>query len=233
MKTVAIMQPYFLPYIGYFQLLAAVDKFVLLDDVSYINRGWINRNRLLLNGAPHNFTVPLRGASQNRLICDIELVNEEGWRARLLRTIQQAYGKAPCYLQVRPLLEDVINYPSVRLDDFLRNSLRETLRYLSLEVEVVNTSRIYENAYLKGQDRILDICRQERADVYVNPIGGTELYDREKFLAQGTKLCFLRSRPLAYCQGRAEHVPGLSILDVLMFNDPHAARKMLTEMDLV
>lgn len=233
MKTVAIMQPYFLPYIGYFQLLAAVDKFVLLDDVGYINRGWINRNRLLLNGAPHNFTVPLRGASQNRLICDIELVNEEGWRAKLLRTIQQAYGKAPRYPQVRPLLEDVINYPSVRLDDFLRNSLRETLRYLSLEVEVVNTSRIYENAHLKGQDRILDICRQEQADVYVNPIGGTELYDREKFIAQGTKLCFLRSRPLAYWQGRAEHVPGLSILDVLMFNDPHAARQMLTEMDLV
>lgn len=233
MKTIAVMQPYFLPYIGYFQLMAAADKFVLLDDVSFIRRGWINRNRLLLDGVPHTFTVPLRGASQNRLICEIELDGERGWREKRLRTIRQAYGKAPCYARAYSLMENLIHYPSSRLDEFLLNSLREVARYLSLEVEIVSTSRIYENAHLKGQERILDICRQEQAQVYINPIGGVGLYDRARFSQQGLRLNFLRSRPVPYSQGKGEHVAGLSIMDVLMFNEPTAVRRLLAEMDLV
>jgi hypothetical protein len=229
---VAIMQPYFLPYIGYFQLMASVDTFVVFDDVNFINRGWINRNRLLLNGVAHTFTVPLRGASQNRLICDIELVDEYGWREKLLRTIRQAYGKAPCYAQVSALLENLINYPSIRLDEFLLNSLREIVRYLSLEVEIVSTSRIYNNEHLKGQERILDICRQERADIYINPIGGVDLYDRAGFLKQGIQLNFLRSGMVSYSQGKSEHVAWLSIMDVLMFNEPSAVRQLLGERDV-
>lgn len=233
MKAIAIMQPYFLPYIGYFQLMAAVDKFVVFDDVNFINRGWINRNRLLLNGAPHTFTLPLRSASQNRLICEIELDDNQEWRKKLLRTIRLAYGKAPFYLQVSALLESVINYPSIRLDEFLLNSLREVVRYLSLEVEIVSTSRIYGNAHLKGQERILDICRQEQASVYINPIGGVDLYDRASFSERELSLNFLRSRPVRYSQGKGEHVEWLSVMDVLMFNEPTAVRLLLTEMDLV
>lgn len=229
----AIMQPYFLPYIGYFQLMAAVDKFVVLDDVNYINRGWVNRNRLLLNGVAHTFTVPLRGASQNRLICEIELDDAQGWREKLLRTLRQAYRRAPCYVQASALLESIINYPSVRLDELLLNSIREVACYLSLEVEIVASSRIYLNTHLKGQERILDICREEQASIYINPIGGVDLYDRANFLEQGTQLYFLRSRPISYSQGKGEHVPWLSILDVLMFNEPSAVRRLLTEKDLV
>lgn len=227
------MQPYFLPYIGYFQLMAAVDKFVILDDVNYINRGWINRNRLLLNGVAHTFTVPLRGASQNRLICEIELDDVQGWREKLLRTIRQAYGRAPCYVQASALLERIITYPSPRLDEFLLNSIREVVCYLSLEVEIVASSRIYRNTHLKGQERILDICRQEQTSIYINPIGGVDLYDRANFLQQDTQLYFLRSRPVSYSQGKGEHVPWLSILDVLMFNNPTAIRLSLTEVDLI
>lgn len=233
MKTIAIMQPYFLPYIGYFQLLAAVDKFVVLDDVNFINRGWVNRNRLLLNGVTHTFTVPLCGASQNKLICDIELVRELNWRDKLTRTIRQAYGQAPCYARVSALIGCLVDYPSVRLDEFLLNSIRQIVNCLSLEVEIVSTSRIYQNAHLKGQERILDICRQERADVYINPIGGESLYDRASFLEQGIKILFLRSRPVRYPQGKHEYIPWLSILDVLMFNEPSAVRQLLAEMDLV
>lgn len=233
MKTIAIMQPYFLPYIGYFQLMAAVDKFVVFDDVNFINRGWVNRNRLLLNGAAYTFTVPLRGASQSRLICDIELADDSGWREKLLRTIRQAYGKAPCYPQVSMLLERAINYPSIRLDEFLLNSLHEVVNYLSLEVEIVSTSRSYKNADLKGQDRILDICRQERADIYINPIGGMDLYDRAGFSNQGLSLYFLRPRPISYSQGKGDHVAWLSIMDVLMFNEPTEVRRLLTEIDLI
>jgi hypothetical protein len=233
MKTIAIMQPYFLPYIGYFQLMATVDKFVIFDDVNFIPRGWINRNRLLLNGTAHTFTVPLRGASPNKLIYEIELDDEQGWRKKLLRTIQQAYGRAPYYPQVSALLENLINYPSIRLDDFLLNSLHEIVRYLSLEVEIVSTSRSYKNAHLKGQDRILDICRQERANKYINPIGGISLYDHASFSKRELSLYFLRSRPISYPQGKKEHVAWLSIMDVLMFNEPADIQKLLTETDLV
>lgn len=233
MSTVAIMQPYFLPYIGYFQLMAAVDKFVILDDVNYINRGWINRNRLLLNGIAHTFTVPLRGASQNRLICEIELDDSQGWRDRLLRTIQQTYGRAQYYVQTSDLLERIINFPSSRLDEFLLNSIREIASYLSLEVEIVASSRIYRNTYLKGQERILDICQQEQASIYINPIGGVELYDRVNFLQRDIQLFFLRSRQICYNQIKGEHVPWLSILDVLMFNDTSAVRIFLNEVDLI
>ncbi|NNM68550.1 MAG: WbqC family protein [Gallionella sp.] len=233
MKTIAIMQPYFLPYIGYFQLMAAVDKFVIFDDVNFINRGWINRNRLLLNDVAHTFTVPLHNASQNKLICEIELCDDQGWRKKFLRTIQHAYGKAPRYAQVSTLLGNLVNYPTIRLDEFLLNSLREVVSYLSLEVEIVATSRIYQNTNLKGHERILDICRREQADVYINPIGGLDLYDDSSFSKQNLALHFLRSRPISYPQGQAAHLPWLSIIDVLMFNKPASVRHLLTEVDLI
>ncbi len=233
MKTIAIMQPYFLPYIGYFQLMAAVDKFVVFDDVSFINRGWINRNRLLLNGAAHTFTVPLRGASQNRLIFEVELDDSQVWREKLLRTIRHTYGKAPGYAQVMPLLERIITYSSNRLDEYLLNSLREVASYLSLSVEIVSSSRIYGNAGLKGQERILDICRQERADTYINPIGGIDLYEREVFSTRNIALKFLHSRPIEYRQEKYEHVSWLSMVDVLMFNELEVVRRYLIEIDLV
>lgn len=226
------MQPYFLPYIGYFQLMAAVDRFVVLDDVNYINRGWINRNRLLLKGAAHTFTVPLIGVSQNKLICDIELADDDVWRDKLLRTIRQTYAKAPCYANVSGLMERIIRYPVCRLDAFLLNSLREVAEYFALRTEIVDSSRIYSNTQLRGQARILDICRQERAERYVNASGGQALYERARFSDQGIELQFLRSRPLSYMQGGAEFVPWLSILDVMMFNPQPEARRLLGEMDL-
>jgi hypothetical protein len=233
MKRLAIMQPYFLPYIGYFQLMSAVDKFVILDDANFINRGWINRNRLLLNGVAHTFTIPLRGASQNRRIFEIELDDRQSWRDKLLHTVRHAYCKAPCYARVRPLMERVIGYPSNQLDAFLLNSLREVAQYLPLDVDIVSSARVYGNAHLKGEQRILDICRQEGADVYVNPIGGIDLYDRGRFSEHQISLQFLRSRPLVYAQGNSSHVPWLSMLDVLMYNDADTVRRLLGEMDLV
>lgn len=226
MKTLAIMQPYFLPYIGYFQLIASVNKLVILDDVNFIQRGWINRNRLWLNNAPHMFTIPLHGASQNKLIYEIELADEQDWRKKLLSTIRHAYSKAPYYNHVSGLLENLINFPSNRLNEFLVNSLHEIIRYLCLEVELVSSSRIYQNTHLKKQARILDICRQEQTRIYINPIGGLDLYDKTSFSQQGISLYFLQSHP---------NVPGaqLSIIDVLMLNNPATIRQLLSEMDLI
>ncbi len=221
------MQPYFLPYIGYFQLLSSVDKFVVFDDVNFINRGWINRNRILLNGKAHLFTVPLRRASQNKRICDLDIVADSDWSEKLMRTIQQAYLKAPYYLEVLSTVEDIVYFDTLKLDEYLLHSITSIARLLPIETEIVPTSRVYANATLHGQDRILDICRRESALVYINPIGGTELYDRNRFSRAGIELKFLRPMQTSYRQSSNEHLPFLSTLDVLMHNGVEGTRKLL------
>lgn len=232
MTRVAIMQPYLLPYIGYFQLIAAADTFVLFDDVHYINRGWINRNRMLVNGSAHTFTVPLRGASQNLCICEIAIADQPVWRDKLLRTFQQAYARAPQYATVMPLLERILMFPSQHLAEFLSNSLQEVARALRLRARFVESSRTYQNQHLKGQDRILDICVRERASTYINLPGGAGLYDASQFAQRGLQLRILKPRPLSYAQGRSAHVPWLSIIDVMMFNSVGVVQQALQEPDL-
>lgn len=232
--TLAIMQPYFLPYIGYMQLMGAVDTFVLYDDVSFINRGWINRNRLLINGQEHLFTIPLKDASQNKRINEVHLADDPKWRSKLLKTIEQGYRKAPCYQQVMPLTEKIVNHPTDSITDLVYFSLVELNQYLGLTTRLVASSSIYSNTELKGQERILDICRQENATLYINPIGGTELYDKATFENTGTQLRFIKSKAVTYSQfGRNDFIPWLSILDVLMFNDIASVQTLLGEYELV
>jgi hypothetical protein len=188
---------------------------------------------MLLNGASHTFTLPLRRASQNKLICEIERDDNQRWREGILRTIHHAYSRAPNYGKVSVLLETIVSYPAILLSEFLVNSLREISCYLSLELDIVNTSRQYQNVELKGQERILDICLQENADCYINPIGGIDLYDRSSFAERSIKLYFLNSRPTNYSQGEQGHIASLSILDVLMFNDVQSVSQLLKERDLV
>lgn len=231
--TIAIMQPYFLPYIGYLQLMNTVDKFIFYDDVAYINRGWINRNRILVNGKDHLITVPLKDASQNKRICDISLSDDPKWRSKLLQTIGQNYRKAPFYATVYPLLEKIVNLEARTIADLVRDSFAPITEYLGIQTEIIPSSNRYQNEELKGQERILDICRQEKADRYINPIGGMELYDRQLFADAGIELFFIQSKRVEYPQFQNEFVPWLSIVDVLMFNDVSAVQQMLREFELI
>ncbi len=231
--TVAIMQPYFLPYIGYLQLMATVDKFILYDDVNFINRGWINRNRMLVNGQDFMFTVPLKNASQNKLINEIELSDDSKWREKLLKTIEQAYKKAPQFGVVYGLTEQIINNKSEKITDFVADSFAILNDYLEIKTHIVRTSAIYDNTHLKAQERILDICQQEQAQHYINPIGGMELYDRSFFEESNIKLNFIKSKPVHYQQFKNEFVPWLSVLDLLMFCDVPIVKSFLLEFELV
>lgn len=232
--TLAIMQPYFLPYIGYMQLMDAVDTFILYDDVSFINRGWINRNRLLINGQEHLFTIPLKDASKNKHINEVHLADDPKWRSKLLKTIEQGYRKAPCYQQVMPLTEKIINFSTDSIADLVYFSLVELNQYLGITTRLVASSSIYSNTDLKAQERILNICRQEKATQYINPIGGIELYDKPTFEESGIKLNFIKAKPVQYPQfGRSDFVPWLSILDALMFNDIASVRVLLGAYELV
>ncbi|MFN8348207.1 MAG: WbqC family protein [Spirosomataceae bacterium] len=229
----AIMQPYFLPYIGYLQLMNAVDKFVLYDDVNYINKGWINRNRILVNGKDYLFTVPLKEASQNKLINEIYLSDDPKWRGKLLKTFEQAYKKAPFYLTALAVTEKIINLEAEKLNEWLAAGFNLLAEYLLIQTEIVSCSGVYHNTHLKAQERILDICRQENADHYINPIGGTELYDKPVFGASGIQLSFLKSRPVIYPQFKNEFIPWLSIVDIMMFNSVPSIQHLLNEYDLI
>lgn len=229
---VAIMQPYFFPYIGYFQLIDAVDKFIVYDDVNYINRGWINRNNILINGRAGLISIPLQGASQNKRIKDIALVAEEKWKNTLLKTIEQNYKKAPFFSVVFNMICQVLNYNSSSISELNYKGIIMICKYLGITTEFVKTSEKYQNSELKGQYRILDICKKEGATHYYNPIGGTELYDRELFRKNALSLSFLKSNLEPYEQFQHEFIPALSILDVLMFRDTAAFKKMLLNYNL-
>jgi WbqC-like protein family len=230
----AIMQPYLFPYIGYYQLIHAVDRFVVADDVAFIKQGWINRNRLLVNGAAAYFTVPVRRHPADALIRDVEI--DDGARQRrgaaLLKTIANFYRRAPAFDGVYPLVERVLGGPFTRIADMARASLREVCAYLGIGADIVESSAVYGNAHLKGQDRVIDTCRAERATDYVNAIGGRALYSREAFLGQGIRLHFIAPGNIEYRQFQEPFVPSLSIVDVLMFNVREQARELLAQYEL-
>jgi hypothetical protein len=231
--TIAIMQPYIFPYIGYFQLINAVDKFIIYDDVNFINKGWINRNNILVGGKPLLFTIPLKDASQNKLINEVAVLKTEAWQKKLLKTVQQSYQKAPYYGKVFVLIEEIVNLDVETIYQLTFEALKRTCNYMEIKTEIVPSSTIYQNTHLKGQERILDICKQEKADHYINPIGGMELYDKEKFEKEGIKLDFIKSVSSPYTQFKNAFVPWLSIIDVLMFNDPEQIREQLKAYELI
>ncbi len=227
------MQPYFLPYLSYYKLLNLVDKFVIYDDVNFINRGWINRNNILVGGKAHLFTVPLLDASQNKLIYEVQVSPDQVWRKKILKTIDQAYRKAPQYATVFPLIEDIINDTSESIADFCLQSLVKTAQFMNINTEIVKTSRQYDNNELKSQHRILSICKKEGAEQYINPIRGQALYDKELFSKEGITLNFIHTTPRPYPQFKNDFVPLLSILDVMMFNSQAEIQELLSEYDLV
>ena len=218
MKT-AIMQPYIFPYIGYFQLINAVDKFVFLDDVNFINKGWINRNFIQNKGDKILFTIPLKGASQNELIKDIPVSEEGNWRKKLLATITLSYKKAPFYEERFSMIESIINSQNVTIADYAKNSIMQISEAQQLKAEFIFSSSIFEKIN-SGEDRILDICIKSGTATYINPQGGTELYNKEKFNQKSIALNFLFSGQVYYNQNHAkDFVPHLSIIDVLMYNN--------------
>lgn len=216
MKKLAIMQPYFFPYIGYWQLIHAVDRFVIFDDVNYIKGGWINRNRILVNGEVVFLTAPLYRSSPFKRICDTTLLPSPIWREKLLKTITMAYCKAPHFAEVFSVIERLVRHQTNSLSDYLAHQLQTLATLMGIGTEFVVSSRSYGNATLAGQARILDICRHEGAQTYINAQGGRALYDAASFRDADIDLRFIAMHPLPYAQRSSAFVPGLSIIDTLM-----------------
>lgn len=230
MTSIAIMQPYFFPYIGYYQLIDQVDIFVILDNVHYIKRGWINRNRILK--AQRNIawlTLPLQKASQNRLINN-HVLHASG--EQLLPSLHQAYCNAPYYKQIFPILEKLLNYPKYDLVTFLQNSLSCVQNLLNIYTKTCLSSSLGLSAELNGQDRILAICKSLQATRYLNLSGGSALYDAEKFFQNEIELCFIKRISVPYQQFTGDFIADLSIIDILMFNSIATVQGMLKKYEM-
>lgn len=229
----AVMQPYFLPYIGYFQLISAVDIFVVYDDVNYIKKGWINRNTILVNGNRFLFSIPLKEVSQNKIINQIDIDENSGWKLDLLKTIALCYRKAPFFSQVFPIIEDIIEQEEKNLAKFITYSLRKICNFLSIETTIMISSDIEKNNELKGQDKIIEICKKIPIDNYINAIGGKVIYDKGVFSKCDISLNFIKSNSIIYSQFKNEFIPWLSIIDVMMFNSVDDVRLMLNQYELL
>jgi hypothetical protein len=227
------MQPYFFPYIGYWQLIKAVDKFVIYDDVNFIKRGWINRNKILNQGEGKFINLLVSQASQNKLINELEVLKNLIHNKKLLKTLESCYRRAPYYADVLPVIESIITQDEGNLARYLEFLIMRLCEYLSIDTEIILSSRINKNNDLRGQDKIIEICKILGADEYINGTGGQALYSREEFAACGIQLKFLKTDEIVYQQNTAEFVPNLSIIDVMMFNGPGKINEMLDGYELL
>ena len=225
-----IMQPYLFPYIGYFQLIKAVDKYVIYDDVNYIKGGWINRNNILINSNKHLFTVILDQSSPYKLINEIA-INDNF--SKLLKTIYQSYAKAPFFAQSYSLLENIFSYQELNLGKFISNSIITISNYFGLETEFIISSSLSKDNTLKNIEKVLHICELLGAHTYINAIGGQQLYDKEVFEKHNVELKFLKTNQITYRQFNNQFIPWLSIIDVIMFNSVDNINEMLNQYELV
>lgn len=218
MTKIGIMQPYFLPYLGYWQLINYVDKFVLYDTIQYTKKGWMTRNRYLLNGKDEIFSLSIKRASSELDVVERELADDFD-REKLLRNLSGAYSKAPYFKQNFQLIEDIVKCPQNNLFSYIEHSINKVCTALNITTPIVRSSDLTQcSRDLKGQDRVIDICKALGADEYINPIGGLDLYGRAEFHEKEINLKFLRSLPMAYLSFGQECIPHMSILDLMMFN---------------
>ena len=224
------MQPYFFPYIGYFQLISAVDQFVLYDDVNFIKGGWINRNFILGPDGPQRITLQLSGASSNKLINEVGI---GGNQHKILKSIRQTYSKAPYFSSVFPLIESCMHINENNLCALLCGSIKAVCDYLDIQSDIKLSSDIEKDSKQKGAKKVIDICKKLHADCYINSIGGKALYDRKEFSDNGLRLYFIATGEVSYKQYAGSFLPNLSIIDAMMFNSKKQMAELLKVFDLV
>jgi len=232
--TLAIMQPYLFPYIGYWQLINAVDTFVIYDNIQFSKKGWFHRNNFLMNGKKTLFTIPIKKDSDyldvnNRYLSD----DSEKQTNKLVAQIKNSYRKAPYFNDVSPLIEAIFLNQEKNLFNYIFYSIKMVCTYLDIDTKIVKSSTIDIDHTLRSQDKVIAINKSLNSRKYVNTIGGRELYDIESFNKENIELQFLKSEDLKYRQFNDEFIPSLSIIDVMMFNSKEVTRNMLNSYKLV
>lgn len=212
------MQPYFLPYLGYFQLIAACDCFVIYDNVQFIKNGWIERNRYLLDGEPKWFGVPLAKGSHTQAILE-KRISPHFQIEPLINKLAFAYRKAPYVEQTLTWLEALLKLPAQNIAEFNELALRSCCSLLKLNTPIVRASEWAPQSHAKAQERVIEVIQSVGGTCYLNPVAGGDLYDADGFAQAGYALQLLRPVLPSYAQHNHPFVPALSILDAFMFND--------------
>lgn len=226
------MQPYFMPYIGYWQLLAAVDKFVIYDNIKYTKKGWVNRNRFLQDGRDSLFTIPVKKDS-DCLDIGKRRVADDFDPGKLLNQLEASYCKAPYFKTVFPLVTATVSSAHRNLFEFILQSIRLTAEYLDIKTTIVVSSTVNIDHSMRGENKVIAICKAIGATMYINAIGGQGLYSKHTFDDERIALKFIETLPISYPQFTGAFVADLSIVDVMMFNSPESIRALLGEYDLV
>lgn len=235
-RRLSIMQPYIFPYLGYFHLIESTDKIVFYDDVRFIKGGWINRNRILINGKDNLFTIPLLKASSFKLINETELHPTlfPIWKDKFLKTIELNYSKSPYFKEAFSLVKSVLNLEYENISDLAIKSITSVFEYLDKEINWTKSSILSpETKGMDKADRIIQINKKLGYQKYINAIGGQELYQKEHFKNKGVKLNFVQSQKVDYRQFNNEFVPWLSIIDIIMFNDKKTVKELITAHNIV
>jgi len=230
----AIMQPYFMPYIGYFQLINSVDKFIIYDNIQYTKKGWINRNRILINEKDQLITLPIKKDSDYLNVVERKL--SESWdkdKSKMLNIIKSSYSKAPYFQETFELISKCLNHSEVNLFKFIYNSIILINDYLEIKTPIIISSTINIDHTLKSQEKVLSLCKSQNAKIYINSIGGIELYDKETFKQNNIELNFIKSNLIQYKQFNNKFIPWLSIIDVLMFNPKEQIKEYLNSYTLI
>jgi|WetSurMetagenome_2_1015567.scaffolds.fasta_scaffold288313_1 hypothetical protein len=230
---IGIMQPYFFPYIGYFALINAVDRFVLYDDVAYIKNGWINRNRIKIGTQARYISVPVTLANTNHPIKDVKIVNYDRFRIEVFKTLRTNYSKAPSYADIIGLLTEVFSVDYADINTLNAASIFMIKDYLDIKSEILASSTIKTSNELRGEAKVMNICKILGGDIYINAIGGQGLYSKDNFLKGQINLLFIKMGKIIYFQGKGDFIPDLSIIDVLMWNSKEVIKRMLQEYVLV
>jgi hypothetical protein len=229
---VGIMQPYFLPHLSYFQLIANTDFFCLHDKVKYTKQSWVNRNRIIVNGKIEYLTIPIQSSSDFDLIDD-KLISNTFDRKSQLRKIELNYKESPNFKDVFPIVLEILNFRNPNLFEFLRNSISQVCQYLQIETKIIKSSETNYDQNLAKSQMVIDICKMLRAETYINSQGGIELYDSTDFLDNGIVLLFAKQIDFSYSNSIGETNSSLSILDTLMWVDKNLIIEKLHEIEFM
>lgn len=232
--TLAIMQPYFFPYIGYWQLMHAVDTFVLFDNIQFSKSGWFHRNNILLNGKKTLFTIPLKKDSDLLNVVERYLADDsERQLKKILAQITNSYRKAPYFSMCFPIIKDIFLNKDKNLFDYIYYSIINICQYLEIETNIIISSSINIDHNLKSKDKVIAINKELNSNKYINPIGGKELYSQDDFERENIELMFLSSGVPKYKQFDNDYIAYLSIIDIMMFCSIDEIKTMLDKFELI
>lgn len=217
------MQPYFFPYIGYFQLIHCVDTYVNLDHVSFMKRSYMTRN-VLKNNTPINVNV--WGASQNKKCNEIYVNFENNYISNFLKKLENLYSKESNYDIILNdiILPEFINR-EVTISELNLNLIKRICNYLDIQTKIINTSNGFTT--LKKEKGLKSIIKQIGSNVYINAIGGQSLYNKEDFKNDNIELNFIKMGNVDFDNKNS------SILDLLFRYDKSHIQKQIVNYKLI